>query len=886
LINLERVQSILILPFLLLFTFSFSQTKINGKIINENGLPLLGATITVTKVKGNIILAYAISNTNGKYSLSIKSGLDSLQINVSYIGYTKKYKIITNKNQILNFKLLESSEKLKEVFIKTYPITKKGDTINYSVSAFKTQKDRVIADVLAKMPGIDVLPDGRVLYQGKPIIKYYIEGLDLLGGKYNLANNNLPATAVSKVQILENHQPIKLLDSLVFSDKAALNIKLKKNITVTGTSKLGVGLSPFLWNVNITPMLFTKKQQMITSYQTNNTGNDISNEIKILTIEDLIDQFESKNEKQDWVDIQQLSTPPFSKKSWLDNNAHLLTTNYLVRLKKDVELKTNLSYINDFQQQNGNAQTTFFTPTDTINIFENTQNRLFFNTLKSKFILTKNTKKAYFKNTLTANKYWDAKKGFVTSNNKKISQNAEVPFTSFSNKLKWIQPIGKKLVTINSVITYTKAPQNLRIKPSQFEELLNNGNLFDQINQKIEHATFYTNNSFGFTKGIKRFTFVPKLGFSIQNQNLESRISLFINNIENVLTSDFQNNLSFNKSSFYSILNTQYQNEDWKIELKTPFKLLTFKRNDNNLNKEQNFNRFTFEPSLYVTNDINAFLKTTFSASLKNSFGDINQSYYGYILNNYRNIQQYKTPILESIRSNFTLGVSYRNPIKSLFINSFYSFNNSKQNLLFGSIINSDGTTTFDFFKQNNTSNTHNVNLRASKYFSAFKTTFTLSSNTSLNNKKQLLNGVLTDITIKNIQLNGKIDTEITNWLDIRYKSNFSISNTHFKNQSFNNIITQEHLLNFNFYPTSNQYIGIDAEYYKNNFSNENKENYFINLNYRYTFKKSKTDLELNWNNILNTKEFTTVFNNAFSYTQSTYNLRPSQILISLKYRF
>ncbi len=872
--------------FLLISLKSFSQKTITGTINNNENVPLLGATITVNKIKESAILAYAISNTQGKYSLRIKYELDSLQINISYIGYTKQTKIIANKNQILNFKLLESSEKLKEVFIKTYPITKKGDTLNYSVNAFKTPKDRVIADVLAKMPGIDVLPNGRVLYQGNPINKYYIEGLDLLGGKYNLANNNLPADAVSKVQILENHQPIKLLDSLVFSDKAALNIKLKKNITVTGTSKLGLGLSPFLWDVNTTPMLFNKKQQMITSYQTNNMGNDISNEIKILTIADLIDQFESKNKKQDWVGIQKLSPPPFSKKRWLDNNAHLLTTNYLVRLKKEVEFKVNLSYINDFQKKIGNTQTTFFTPTDTINVFENTKNRLFFNSLKSKFILTKNTKKTYFKNTFEANNYWDSQKGFITSNSEAIIQNTEIPFTSISNKLKWTQPIGKKLVTINSVITHIKAPQNLTVTPGQFEALLNNGNSFDKMNQKVKHAAFYTNNSFGFTKGFKKFTLIPKIGFSIQNQNLESHISLFENNIENILTSSLQNNLSFNKSSFYSILNTQYQNEDWKIELKTPFKLLTFKRNDNNLNKEQNFNRLTFEPSLFIRKDINAFLKATFLASLKNSFGDINQLYYGYILNNYRNIQQYKTPVLESLKRNLNIGISYRNPIKSLFISSFYSFSNLNQNLLFGNKINNDGSTSFGLLEQDNNSNTHNLNLRASKYFSNFKTTLTLTSNASLTNRNQLLNGILIDITTKNIQLEGKMNIDITRWMGVSYKSNFLISNTQFENSSFNTIVNQEHLLNLNFYPKSNQYIGIDAEYYKNNFSTENQENYFFNLNYRYTFNKYKTDLELKWNNILNTKDFTTVFNDAFSYTQSTYILRPSQLQIEVKFRF
>ncbi|HBS12629.1 MAG TPA: hypothetical protein DEO36_08825, partial [Flavobacteriaceae bacterium] len=119
------------------------------------------------------------------------------------------------------------------------------------------------------------------------------------------------------------------------------------------------------------------------------------------------------------------------------------------------------------------------------------------------------------------------------------------------------------------------------------------------------------------------------------------------------------------------------------------------------------------------------------------------------------------------------------------------------------------------------------------------------------------------------------------------YKNKISVSNSQFEHQqAFDNIITQEHLLNFNFYPTSNQYIGFNTEFYKNNFSNQNLENYFLNLNYRYTFKESRIDLELNWNNILNTKEFTTVFNDAFSYTQSTFQLRPRQVLISMKFNF
>jgi hypothetical protein len=77
--------------------------------------------------------------------------------------------------------------------------------------------------------------------------------MDLLEGKYNLANQNLPHASVSSVQVLENHQPIRILDSLVPTDRASLNIKLKNNITVTGSGRAGMGTSPLLWDAGIYP---------------------------------------------------------------------------------------------------------------------------------------------------------------------------------------------------------------------------------------------------------------------------------------------------------------------------------------------------------------------------------------------------------------------------------------------------------------------------------------------------------------------------------------------------------------------------------------------------------------------------------------------------------
>jgi hypothetical protein len=248
-----------------------AQSTFSGKVTNQNGQGLNGATIVISKDSLSAILSYAISKNEGAFNLQLNSVADSLFVKISYVGYKIWEQTIPNKNQQLNVRLLPSSEELKEVVVESKIIEKHGDTLDYSVSAFKDQKDRVISDVLKKMPGIEISSSGLIEYQGKAIQKYYIEGLDLLEGRYNLANENLAADAVSKVQILENHQPIKLLDSLVFSERASLNIKLKKDVTVSGSAELGAGLSPLLCKAKLTPMLFTKKNQAIVTYQANNT---------------------------------------------------------------------------------------------------------------------------------------------------------------------------------------------------------------------------------------------------------------------------------------------------------------------------------------------------------------------------------------------------------------------------------------------------------------------------------------------------------------------------------------------------------------------------------------------------------------------------------------
>ncbi len=868
---------------LIIFIGNFinAQTIIQGKVSDTNSKALSNSSVLILKKATDSIVSFAITDSKGLYSVSFSTTYTELDMQIRSMGYETILEPINNITQTKNFNLNEQSFELKEIVVKSSPIVQRGDTIKYSVNSFSKEKDRSIGDVLKRMPGIEVLSDGKILYQGRPINKYYIEGLDLLEGKYNLANDNLPYKEVTQVQVIENHQPIKALDSLKFSDQAALNIKLKNAYTFTGQARIGLGFSPLLWDTNVTPMLFTKKKQMLTTYQSNNTGENVSLQLKKLTIEDLISQFENNSEKTDWLSIQQLTAPNFSEKRWLDNNIHLISGNYLQKLKKDYELRVNISYLNDYQQQNGFTNTQFITPQNIITILEEKYNQLFFNSLQTNITLQKNADKKYFKNSLEFQGFWDSQSGAIVLNNQDLNQRLSNEFFKLSNNLKSIFTLGEQVVTLNSYFGINKTPQTLQINPGQFESLLNNNLPYGEVTQQVDLKTFFTHNSISFIKAFNRFSIEPKIGFQIENQNLSSEIYTSENaNLGN----NFSNNLDWFRSKMYFDIQSQFKSNKWRIELRLPINFHLYRINDRPLLELENINRQTFEPRLSVVYDVNSFWKVNSSASISNQFGTIDQLNYASILQNFRNLQRINTPLPQNFNRNYSVGLAYRNPIKTLFWNIFYVNTRNSNNLLYQTQILANGAFELQALEQDNLRYSHNVSSRASKYFTKIKSNFTLNATYGLQEFQQILNNDLTDIINSNLTLGNKIDTDITDWLNVEYQSNWTFSKNKIQNQESPYIKQQNHILNFNIYPKDNQYFAIKSEYINNNLFSKKSENIFADLLYRYTIKKKNLDLELQLTNLFNTADFTTININDFSISETNYSLRPRQILFKIRF--
>ena len=318
--------------------------------------PLVGVTCRV----------YSSSGKFYSYGISDKKGVMKLQTHLndwlefSFLGYEKlKINISSNQSPRIHIVFMKpSTVALREVQIKAPPISARNDTLVYRVSAFTKAGDRHLEDVLKRLPGVKVSANGTVSIQGKAINKFYIEGMDLMGNNYNQVTQNMPIDAVTSVEVLENHQPVKMLQGKQLSDKAALNIKIDKSHKSRPFGELegGLGLSPTRWDNRAFVTHIANKSQLLLSGKMNNTGNDLSEETtEHIDVTDL-EAFEPITSPLLTTDLVQEQLP---QNRYLYNKSYAGGVNFLRKLSDNSTLRFNTQLYEDHSSRNNSIEYIF-----------------------------------------------------------------------------------------------------------------------------------------------------------------------------------------------------------------------------------------------------------------------------------------------------------------------------------------------------------------------------------------------------------------------------------------------------------------------------------------------------------------------------------------------
>ncbi|WP_028121960.1 Plug and carboxypeptidase regulatory-like domain-containing protein [Epilithonimonas tenax] len=907
------MKKILSILFALAFSLIvFAQKTVSGVITDGDGKPLASASVTIEEPGKNAILAYGISNAKGEYKVNFSSSESNLDLKIKAFNQKAITQSIKNDDQKLNFSMDSQTTEIQEVRLKTKLITKKGDTISYDLKSFENKNDRTLADVLKKIPGIEVNKDGTVLYQGEAINKFYVNGKDLMEGGYGTINNSLPKDAVSKVEVLENHQPVSILRDKVPSDQAALNIKLKKSVTMTGRGEVGAGFSPLLWNVKLTPMFFGQKNQWVVNYKANNNGESVEKEGNLLSFGSRWEGRRSQAKQSSWTNVETAGTPDIPEKRYLLNNVHFVSANLLTSpfKSKEWELKANISYTNNDVERDSHTKTAY--DDNKINatlagrtLEQSRTNDFYTNAAKAELIFTKNAKKGFFKNTTTWNGFWNANRGFSElDTNVKASpyifgdQSLESPSGSFQNSLSTIIPWKDKLINVMSYFKYQRDKQTMSVNPASYSNYftgLNTSNLFETYRQQTLSETLEVNHSasVGFT--FKKLTIIPEIGLNMNFNHLKSLLTGSAGGSYYTVSNRSQNNIDWNELTPYTQVAFNYKSDRLNMNLTVPMNFYSIRYQDNLYNQLANKTKTAFEPTFFASYDFASFFKYWVFANQSYDFGSFGFLYGGDLLTSAGNLsRRYVTDLTDSqmpdyLSRNLGTRLEYRNPLNNLFFNVRYNYGTLKRNIAetFATAGGIGGT--IGIVAEENATRTQSESAEIGKYLPKFKSNISTSFTNTDSNSFSYFNGNFIE-SKNNIQTwSAKFNNSYFSWLSVDYNISMNWSNNRNvtrsnsqKNSGWN------HNLAAYIYPSENHTFGFNWDNSVTSTEGNTYKNPFYDLSYQYTWVKRKIDFEFKWLNISNRKVYEIVnVDITRGYTQTQrYNIRPSQFMFTVKFNF
>ena len=855
---MKRIVAYLI--FLFVVVSAVAQVNVSGTIVDkESNEPLTGASVIVKGADGKI-KKYATSKGDGGFAMSLPS-VAGCRLEVSMMSFAKKTIPLDSVSFPITVYMEPGPTLLKEVTVKADRIREQGDTITYNVGSFAQQQDRSIGDVLKRMPGINVESSGKIQYQGEDINKFYIEGSDLLGGKYGIATNGISHEDVGAVEVMENHQPMQVLSGISFSDKAAINLKLKNKAKATwsfhGDAGGGYSWQPdgAIWDGELFAMAVMPNFQNITTFKTNNIGEDLSAQAT--------DFFASRRgtDLSRYVGVSLPGVPNLSRKRTLFNRSALVSTNTLWKLGRG-EFKAQIDY--SFNRVTADAAniTTYFLNEGNRIVTENRNGVDRSHSLSGKFIYELNQKTAFINNTLKTNIDWDDVRLGVTGSLPN-DQTASLPDYYIGNDFKLIKRFnGKHLVTFTSKNEWESLPQTLSVS-------INDGTMCQQVK---DHA-FYTDESAAYAFSVKGITISLEGGVKGFFRSLNSELP----DMPEEIPGETTNVLNTNYFTVYATPKFEYWVKRVNFSLSAPVSFAHYTFDKALANRSEVY----FSPSLSMNWKPNNRFSMGVHGGTGRSPMDLSLIQPGYVMTNYRSFHRGVDDFYNSTSQNVSANISYKHTRRGLFANAFvmqswshnpytlaqqlygdyvvYSYTSAKSD---GQMLMASGNIgkTLDFMR-----GSANINGSFSRNESHL-----ISENTNVN-------------SIGTSWLVGaKINGAPLRWLSFDYRFEWTSSRLAMNGTNASWLGNMENELLLNIMPHKKWEWHISGEHYRNELTAGQFKNVFL-LDTKVIFKLNKRlELSASLSNIFNHRTYNYTTYNQLTSFESQCWLRGRELLISI----
>lgn len=876
----------------ILFPFIiFSQSvKLEGTVKDKTDKPLEMANVIAFKKGTNILQSYSITDSKGNYKLSLGQN-EAYTLKVSYLGFNTKNVDISVGNSVAdisqNIVLEESNEALNEISI-TYemPVKIVGDTIVYNADSFTSGKEKKLEDVLKKLPGIDIDDNGEVEVEGKKVQKVLVEGKEFFDGDSKLATQNIPASAIDKVQVLKNYNEVSGMRGVTNNeDNIVINIKLKqgKKRFWFGEVNAGAGDNE---KYSAKPKLFyyspEKSINLLADF--NNIGEAPFT---------MRDYFRFTGGLRGGMSSSgtsfNVSSGGLGFLTAQNNRAQEITSkfgalNFSLAPKKTIDFN-GFAIVND-------SKTDMFTQSNTVynklNITEISETSATQGSKLGmlKFSTTyKPTNEVYISYDIFGKLSEQTEMLDVTSTQRNADAYKEEKPATLNQNFNFYYTIDdKNIFAAELQHLYEKdKPLYNSLATSQPFEIIpsSNGEAIIDLIQDKKTSTNKLDAKFDYY-----YLLTPKsninitLGSTLSDQNLTSGISqnLADGSVLNFNDERLKNEVNYNFFDLFLALH--YKVVSGKFTFNPGVSLHQYITKDTQLGAKIKENQTKLLPDVYASLQLKSSESLRFNYSISTQFSDINKIAEGYTLSNYNSLTRGNRLLENALFHNYSL---------NYFSFSMFSFTNVNASVTYNKKVNGVKNSTeligIDRISYPINSNladeTLSANFRYGKTYSRLKTNF------SANFSNSTFNNTVNNEEIKSKSLSHSYQASVGS--KFKNAPNFEVGyQKSFSEYSNTGSITDRPFANMEIGFLKNFILTADYSYYNyKNDENTVKNAYsFVNANLYYQQKDSKWEFKISANNLTNNTSMNTDSYNeiADSNTTSLYYIQPRLYLFSVKY--
>lgn len=840
---------------------------IKGMVINmEDGKGVPNARVTIKDTVTSRLIAYTFTDATGGFSITIRSAPPWV-LDISSLGY-KPFKQTLNSNPEKELTIyLESSQiVLNEVKVVAPKVSVKGDTLNYLTGGFLKQGDVSIEDMLKRLPGVEVTEGGQILYNNKPINAFYIDGKNMLDGRYSIATKNLPPDIVSMVQIFENHQPVKALKDFVPSDNSAINLKLdpKAKARWVAATDIAAGVPDYLWDGRLLLFRFSPDMQSMNTLRSNNRGREIAADLKTHTLGAAAQTQLLNSEDVNLVNVTGLSVPLAGDERALFNKSGYISANTLFNTSESTEVSLKVGYIYEEKEREQQEWTEYFLGGGVSRVVgERSSFSGIINRPDLDFTVKTNTPKYFLQNRINL-------KGRFENNNTAISgardllSKANLRQYEASEIISWIKPMNRSLIKLSSNTHLSEMPQTLVV----WDGVQSQKSLF----QDASLFQVTSVNSLSYTRRAGSITAELSAGVNIRYQELETASDLSSDGVTTEMG-------SLSLTELYISPALGYEKDGLRVNFTLPVKL-------------QNA-ALRLAPDINLRYRISSFWEGSGGYRSSNRFSEITSVEPGMRMVSYRTFEKGAGSLAESRDDILFIRGVYNNPLKLINVSgsiSYHKFEN--QTLPFvdymeGELFNIEDFILRGEFFEKNSGGSLSSGLNFSKSF--FDTPLLIGVKTSFSVTESVMvqQGVYTKMRLNRYSIVPTAEFSLFTAADVELTAPLMLQ----QRESLSGIESWSSLASFS--PTAKINIklselttlALNSALYFNEMSKGVFYLYpFTDIKCRFKIKKGEIFAELT--NLFNNREFRYKVAGDLSITERFFKLRPTAFMAGVSFSF